>query len=29
MMRDASWLDWPFFDDAHRKLAHDLSLIHI
>jgi acyl-CoA dehydrogenase len=20
-MRDASWLDWPFFDDAHRELA--------
>ena len=25
MMRDASWLDWPFFDDAHRKLAHDVD----
>jgi acyl-CoA dehydrogenase len=24
-MRDASWLSWPFFDDAHRKLAHDLD----
>ncbi|RAP60691.1 acyl-CoA dehydrogenase [Achromobacter sp. HZ01] len=22
-MRDASWLDWPFFDDAHRKLARE------
>lgn len=25
MMRDASWLDWPFFDDAHRKLAHEVD----
>lgn len=24
-MRDSSWLDWPFFNDAHRKLAHDLD----
>src|SRR3989442_1200973 len=22
-MRDSSWLDWPFFDDAHRTLAHE------
>ncbi len=24
-MRDASWLDWPFFDDSHRALAHELD----
>ncbi|WP_459616832.1 acyl-CoA dehydrogenase family protein [Bordetella sp. 2513F-2] len=24
-MRDASWLDWPFFDDAHRALARELD----
>ena len=24
-MRDASWLDWPFFDDSHRALARDLD----
>ncbi|WP_019938075.1 acyl-CoA dehydrogenase family protein [Bordetella sp. FB-8] len=34
-MRDASWLAWPFFDDAHRALAHDLdawcekNLVHV
>jgi acyl-CoA dehydrogenase len=22
-MRDSTWLDWPFFDDAHRTLAHE------
>jgi len=22
-MADASFLDWPFFDDAHRRLAHE------
>ncbi len=24
-MRDATWLDWPFFDDTHRALAHELD----
>lgn len=25
MMRDSSWLDWPFFEDHHRTLAHELD----
>ena len=25
MMRDASWLDWPFFDETHRQLAHEVD----
>ncbi len=25
MYHDTSWLDWPFFDDGHRTLAHDLE----
>ena len=24
-MRDSSWLDWPFFSDLHRALAHELE----
>ena len=24
-MRSLAYLDWPFFDDAHRTLAHDLT----
>lgn len=24
-MRDSSWLDWPFFNDSHRTLAHKLD----
>ncbi|MDQ8031560.1 acyl-CoA dehydrogenase [Bordetella genomosp. 1] len=24
-MRDSSWLDWPFFEDHHRTLAHELD----
>ena len=24
-MPDTSWLDWPFFDDSHRRLAADLD----
>lgn len=24
-MSDMSWLDWPFFDDAHRKLAREVD----
>jgi len=24
-MRDASWLDWPFFDDHHRAMARELD----
>ena len=24
-MADNTFLDWPFFNDAHRKLAHDLT----
>ena len=24
-MADRSFLDWPFFDDEHRTLAHDLD----
>ena len=24
-MPDRTFLDWPFFDDAHRKLAHELD----
>ena len=24
-MSDRSFLDWPFFDDGHRKLAADLE----
>ncbi|NYT35675.1 acyl-CoA dehydrogenase [Allopusillimonas soli] len=26
MYHDTSWLDWPFFDDAHRRLARDLDV---
>ncbi|MGH8663800.1 MAG: hypothetical protein ACREUX_05990, partial [Burkholderiales bacterium] len=22
---DSSYLDWPFFDDSHRRLARDLA----
>lgn len=24
-MRDASWLDWPFFEERHRVLAHEVD----
>ena len=24
-MSDKTYLDWPFFDDAHRALAHELD----